>query len=179
MPSVAAAVFECCSELIQENELLRAKEAMQLELLDSYEVGLQHMGAVASQQHSSTPEHSMSLVSAALLDIQALELKQVLQLPAAATMVASTHSGQQQETACRPVLVQAPHSTLSTPGPKSAATSSASNSSGGSISMSGSDAPGEGSVNSSDHRMKRLLASITPADVLGLQGLCLQELAGA
>lgn len=33
------------SDMLLQNELLRTKEAMQLELLESYEVGLQHMGA--------------------------------------------------------------------------------------------------------------------------------------
>lgn len=168
----------CCSELIQQNELLRAKEAMQLELLESYEVGLQHMGSVASQQQGST-KHSMSIVSAALLDIQALELKQVLQVPATSNSTQAAAAGQQQAPAGTPVPDQAPTSTLSTPGPKGTATSRASCSSVGSIGVGGSESPGEGTVGSSDHRTKRLLESITPADVLSLQGLSLQELAGA
>jgi hypothetical protein len=160
-----------------------------------------HLDAVAG---SETRE---SVLSAALLDMQALQLKQALfsadssaagsalpgrapgatleaadtAAPSAATDAAAPPGGLQR-VASLPGLKQEP---------PTAATSSGSGSSGGGsgagdaamlLPWSGLDTPEEGAVmssaSSSSNRTKRLLASITPADVLRLQGLPLEGLAG-
>lgn len=144
-----------CRELVQQNELLRAKEAMQLTLLQGYEMTLQHLGMLASQGADSNQDQGPSFLPAVLLDVDALKLKETL-LPhhhspgagnSSSTSSNNTESGK-------------------------AASSNTSNSSAVSCSFNCS------SSSAGTSRMQRLNAAITPSDLKALQGISVLGLAG-
>jgi len=67
-----------CRELEKQNEILKTKEAMQRGLLDSFEASLHHKAVIMLDGPNNTAVSESPLVSAAVLDIAALELMQQL-----------------------------------------------------------------------------------------------------
>lgn len=188
-----------CRELLRHNELLRDKEAFQLAMLESCELGLHHMSTAAATQaakaaasggsggdggssSSSHQQMDQKVMSAALLDMQAAELMRVLQPPSSSSQQPSTQpdSSQQQQ-------MQSPQQPGQLQLQRSNSNSTATSSSGltGSNACSSStsaDTSGSGpewpAAAAQHNRMKRLLASVTPADVQGVHGLSAEEYAG-
>lgn len=150
-----------------------------MQLLESCEVGLRVQGEAAAARltPSSSTAHSASLLEAALLDMQALELKQVL-MPASDHPPPAPTAPAQQGPAGAAGAIRQQDSPLSTPGQKSTAASSSSHSSGGGSIFSGLGTPSEDGCESSTNRTKQLLGSLTAADVLQFQGLTLEEVGG-
>jgi hypothetical protein len=143
---------------------------MHLQALEISEAVLDKLGVVAKQPAPGTKQHAKWL-EAVLLDMQALNLKQELLLkPATAAQ--------------QGVLGPSPGpAALSTQAPSEAtysrSTCSSIATSGGSGSSSGSgnhlDASSQHSV---DNRVTRLMASLTPEEIMQCKGLTLAELAG-
>lgn len=150
--------------------MLRAKEAMQLELLESCELGISSMGAIAQQSPGAA--NSDSLMTAALLDVRALQLKSELKpKPAPAPVkeaVSALNCTFNSPEAIRTMQQQQiPNSTSS----DSASTSV----SVGSLS-SGCETDESGLSRTA--RVKRLLASFIPAEVNTFRALTLAQVAG-
>jgi hypothetical protein len=158
-------------ELTKQNELLRSKEAKHMEALETVEAVLHTLGTVAEQPVPGTKEHAKWL-EAVLLDMQALTLKQELQLtPVAATPQASL----------------APSAGAVAPSAQATSEATCSRSTCSSMDTTRSDASSiEGSSSSggnkphssSRHRVTRLLASLTPDEIMQYKGITVPELAG-
>jgi hypothetical protein len=167
-----------CRELTQQNELLRSKEAKHLEALETVEAVLHTLGAVVEQPAPGTKQHAKWL-EAVLLDMQALTLKQALQPDPAA-------AAQQEPLAPKPGPVEpstqaVSEATCSRSTSSSMHTTGSEASSGMSVGGSTTSSGGGGGDNphsSSRHRVTRLLASLTPEEIMQCKGLTMEELAG-
>jgi hypothetical protein len=144
---------------------------MQMELLESCELALSSMGAIPQQSPGTACNET--LMTAALLDVQALQLKCELR-PA-------------PEPAPVKEALSALNSTFTTPAAIAAGqaqrhpVSSSSESVSTSISIGRTSSGGETSEDSSTSRtarVKRLLASLTPAEVNTFRALSLAQVAG-
>jgi hypothetical protein len=166
---------------------------MQLMTLDMQELALHALAEAEAQQPApSTERSSETLLSAMLLDVRAHELKQALQTlqksAQQATAAGAGPSSAAQEiitsTFSTPQVTAAVNTTASAAAAAAPTTSeSASNSgtSGASATSSGtcSTPDDAGSSGRGGQRMQRLFETITPAEVFEMQGMNLQEVAGA
>lgn len=139
---------------MQQNELLRAKEAVQLTILQGYEMTLQHLGMLACQGADSNREQGPSFLPAVLLDVDALKLKETLR-----PHNHSPGTGNSSSTSSNTESGRSGSSNTSTSSDVSCAFDCSSSSSGTS-------------------RMQRLNAAITPSDLKALQGISDLGLAG-
>lgn len=170
-----------CRELTQQNELLRSKEAKHLEALETVEAVLHTLGAVVEQPASGTKQHAKWL-EAVLLDMQALTLKQALQLNTAAAAPQDSlapSSVAPTPGAVAPSIQAASEATCSRSTSSSMHTTGSESSSGMSLGASTSSSGGGDNPHSnSRHRVTRLLASLTPEEIMQCKGCTMAELAG-
>jgi hypothetical protein len=175
-----------CRELQQRNALLRAKEAMQLEALEGWEALLQQVAAVHDNA-TINEEHAARLVSAAMLDMQALSLKQELRPTQANTqgstasappaLGSSLHTSHRSSATAGELMAASAPAHISGSGNSSSAAAGSSSSSGTSGSSS-SFSSGSLSVDSNT-RMAAVMAIVDVADIPELKQLTVQEIAGA
>lgn len=171
------------------------KEALQLVTLEGVEMALHRIGTAAEQAAPGSEPSSDALLSAALLDMKALELKQILaanstsqpeqqqQLPAADAAV-SPSTANNPSTAAQDIVASAfasPEAKLAAAKAAAAAISSDSGTSSSGVSggSGGSNCDTSDDAGSGQgRRMQRLVESITPAEVQEASEWTLQELAG-
>jgi hypothetical protein len=158
-----------CRELLKQNEVLRSKEALHLEALEISEAVLHQLGVVAHQPAPGSKQHAKWL-EAVQLDMQALTLKQELQLtPVAATPQASLAPS------AGPVAPSTHAASEATCSRSTYSSKSTDASSGVSSSSSGSD---NDLFSSSQHRITCMLASLTPEEIMLFKGLSVAQVAG-
>jgi hypothetical protein len=148
----------CCRELTKANGVLRAKEDMQLSLLDGYETCLHHT-ALVLQAALNDHDAEERLLPALMLDIKAFELMQ--QLTPDSKSLLPTDSMQDSKP------------------PGAAEASTAPSSPSGAAAASSNTVPGRShSSRGGTCRTARCLASISTADVRECRSFTAQQLAG-
>jgi hypothetical protein len=162
-----------CRELLRQNEALKLREAMHLEALEITEAVLDKLGMVAKQPVPGTKEHAKWL-EVVLLDMQALTLKQELQLtPVAATPQASLAPSAGAATASIQAASEATCSRRTCSSSAIAAGNAGSGVNSGHSSAATGDLP-----SGSRGRVTRLMETLTPEEILQFKGLSVAEVAG-
>lgn len=150
----------CCRELTKANGVLKAKEDMQLSLLDEYEACLHHT-AVVLQAAANDREAQERLLPAMMLDIKAFELMQQL-TPDSKPLLSALQKQRRQVTK-----------------PQAAADASTTPSGASATAASLSTVPGHShSSRAANCRTARCLAAISTDDVRECRSLTSQQLAG-